>query len=138
MRLYDIRGRLIYKNVKPYLIDWEGKSASKGQFKVKRFFKQYWQRHLVYEEFPVYSSRLRVDFLNATRKLAIEYNGVQHNEFNPFFHKNRMNYFFSIKRDMKKAEWLEKNGFKLIELEEDDIPLLSPEYIREKFGVYIL
>lgn len=138
MRLYDIRGRLVYHNINKYLINWDGPSPSKLQKRVKDFLRPYWQRHLVYEELIVYGSRMRVDFFNATKKQAIEVNGSQHDSYNNFFHKNRMNYFMSIKRDVKKAEWLEKNGFKLIELEEDDIPFLSPEYIKEKFGVYIL
>jgi hypothetical protein len=138
MRLFNVRGKLVYKNVKPYLIDWDASCRSKIQKKVQDFFRQYWSKHLVYSEFPVYGSLMKVDLLNATKKIAVETQGVQHNEFNSHFHKNRMNYFFSIKRDVKKAEWLEKNGFKLIEIEEKDIPLLSPEYIRDKFEVYIL
>ena len=62
-----------------------------------------------------------MDYLNATKRIAIEVNGRQHSEFVPFFHKSRANYLESIKRDHKKAEWLEKNGFKLVEIEDGDI-----------------
>jgi very-short-patch-repair endonuclease len=82
---------------------------------------------------------MKVDILNATKKIAIEVNGPQHNSFNKFFHNNsRMSYLNSIKRDYQKREWLEKNNFKIIELEEQDIKKLSPEFIENTFGISIL
>ena len=43
----------------------------------------------------------------------------------------------SISRDVNKAEWLEKNGFELLELEEKDVKNLSIDYLKEEFGIYI-
>lgn len=130
MRLYNVKGKLQSKIVTRYLIDWEKKSRSKIQFKVKQFLKSYWENHVVYEEFPVYGTRMKVDILNATKKIAVEVNGRQHSSFNPFFHNNsRAKYLSSIKRDVKKAEWLEKNGFTLIEIEQDEVNQLSEEFI---------
>jgi hypothetical protein len=85
MRLLNIYGRLERKNVNKYLIKWDKPSRSKIQFEVKRFLKRYWQSCVVYEEFPVYGSRMKVDILNATKKIAIEVNGAQHSNFNKFF-----------------------------------------------------
>ena len=68
MRLYNIHGKLQSKNVSKKIIKWGAKSRSKLQFKVKQFFKKYWQDHIVYEEFPVYGTRLSVDIVNATKK----------------------------------------------------------------------
>ena len=130
MRLYNIHGKPQSRLVGRYLIDWGKKSRSKIQFKVKQFLKSYWQNHVVYEEFPVYGTRMKVDLLNATKKIAVEVNGRQHSAFNSFFHNNsRAKYLASIKRDVKKREWLEKNGFTLIEIEEEEVPLLSEEFI---------
>ena len=130
MGLYNIRGKLQSRLVSKYLIKWGKKSRSKIQFKVKQFLKSYWENHIVYEEFPVYGSRMKVDILNATKKIAVEVNGRQHSSFNAFFHKNsRQNYLNSIKRDCQKAEWLDKNGFTLIEIEEEEVSLLSEEFI---------
>lgn len=138
MRLYSTSGRLVNKNVNKYLIDWEKKSRSKIQFKVKQFLKEYWENHIVYEEFPVYGTRMKVDFLNATKKIAIEVNGKQHSSFNKFFHGNsRQKYLQSIKRDHKKFEWLQSNDFEVIEVEQDEVPLLSYEFIKEKFKIKI-
>ena len=73
---------------------------------------------------------MKVDILNATKKIAVEVNGRQHSSFNPFFHNNsRANYLASIKRDVQKREWLEKNGFTLIEIEENEIDQLSEDFI---------
>ena len=139
MRLLNTNGRLVNKNVKKYLINWDKPSRSNLQFKFKKFFQTYWKNHIVYEEFPVYGTMLKVDLLNATKKIAIEIQGDQHESFNKFFHDNsRLKYLESIKRDVKKEKWLEMNEFKFIELYEDDLKVLSPQYIEEKCGILII
>lgn len=113
--------------------------ASNFQFTIKQFLKTYWQYDIgVFEEFRIPGSKLRCDVLNTQRRLAVEASGAQHFEYTPFFHGgSEMNFLSSIKRDDKKRQWLELNGFSLIELVESDVPKLSPEYILEKFGVDI-
>ena len=136
MRLYNTHGRMQNRNVSKYLIDWNKKSRSKLQKRVKDFLKPFWKGHIVYEEFPVYGTRLKVDILNATTKIAVEVNGPQHSSFNKFFHGNsRAKYLASIKRDHEKQCWLEKNQYKLIELEESDIKDLSKEFIETTFKI---
>ena len=136
MRLYGFYGKLISKNVSQYLINWEGKSRSKIQFKTKQFLKPFWENSIVYEEFPVYQIRLKVDILNVSRKIAVEVNGKQHDKFNKFFHANsRVKFLESIKRDMVKREWLEKNGFLVIEIEEDEVKDLNEEFFIKKFNI---
>jgi very-short-patch-repair endonuclease len=136
MRLYDIKGRLRSKNVSKYLIDWNKKSRSKIQFTTKKFLETRWRKHIVFEEFPVYGTRMKVDILNATIKVAIEVQGNQHSSFNKFFHGNsRAKYLESIKRDVLKSEWLSKNNYKLIEVEENEIKLLSEDFFLKKFGL---
>ena len=134
MRLYNMQGRLQARKVSKYLIKWNKKSRSKIQFKVKQFLKNYWENQIVYEEFPVYGSRMTVDIVNATKRIAIEVQGRQHKEFNKFFHKTRGNYLESIKRDHLKRQWLEKNNFKLIEIEEEEVNKLSKTFFK-KLGV---
>jgi hypothetical protein len=139
MRLLNINGSLVNKNVRKYLVDWESKSRSKLQFKFKQFLFPYWKNHIVYEEFPVYGSMLKVDILNATKKIAVEIQGKQHESFNEFFHgHSRFKYLQSIKRDVKKERWLELNEFKFLELYESDLKNLSPQYIEEKCGISII
>jgi hypothetical protein len=136
MRLKNTFGKLVYKNVSKHIIDWEGKSRSLLQFKTKQFLKPYWCGQIVYEEFPVYGTKMKVDILNATKKIAIEVNGPQHNSFNKFFHQNSPErYLKSIKRDYSKRQWLELNDFTLIEIEEEEIELLSENFFFKKFNV---
>ena len=138
MRLYNIYGKLVNNNVVKYKVDWDKPCRSKLQFNVKSFFKDYWSGHICYEEFPVFGSRLKVDLINFTRKIAVEVQGEQHNEFNKFFHNNsRDKYLESIQRDMKKIQWLEMNEFKVLEVTKEDLPELSRKYIFDTFGVDI-
>tara|TARA_Y100000593_G_C4081424_1_gene224050 strand:- start:11 stop:427 length:417 start_codon:yes stop_codon:yes gene_type:complete len=138
MRLFNTNGKLVYKNVNKKKINWLGKSRSKLQKSVKLFLKEHWENHIVYEEFPVYGTRLSVDILNATKKIAIEVNGRQHDDYVKFFHGSRNGYLQSIKRDVKKAQWLELNKFTLIEITREDAEQLSLDYIKETFGISIV
>ena len=139
MRLYNIRGKLQSRSVTKYLIKWDKKSRSKLQFNVKQFFKQHWENHVVYEEFPVYGTRLKVDIVNVTKKIAVEVNGPQHDNFNKFFHGNsRAKYLESIKRDVQKREWLELNNFIIMEIYEEDLKDLSLKYLKDLYNVSIV
>ena len=138
MRLYNVYGKLQSKKVSKYLIDWDKKSKSNIQFETKQFLKVFWQNHIVYEELPVYGTKLKVDFINATKKIAIEVNGVQHSQFNKFFHNNsRAKYLESIKRDVKKREWLELNNFKIVEIEQNEVKDLSKEWFKKEFDIIL-
>lgn len=138
MKLLNVYGKAVSKNVSNCLIDWEGPSRSKIQFKTKQFLKAFWKNHIVYEEFPVYGSLLKVDILNVTRKIAVEVHGPQHSSFNKFFHSDsRLNYLKSIKRDVQKEKWLVSNGFSLIEIYHDEIDDLSAAFISKKFNINI-
>ncbi len=120
------------RNAKSYIINWDKKSRSKFQFDVKKFLKKYWQEDVVFEEVKVVGTRLTLDFLNATKKVAIEVQGHQHFSYVKFFHGNRINYLNQIKRDYKKIEFCELNGIKLVEIYPKDE--LSKDLF-ERFGV---
>ena len=135
MRLLNVKGRLVVKNVSRFIIKWDGKSKSNLQFEVKKFFKPFWKGCIVYEEFPVYGTLLKVDILNATLKIAIEVNGPQHSQFHYFHGGNPMEYLKAVKLDIQKVEWLEQNNFKLIEINWDEVPLLTKEFVKQKFAI---
>ena len=138
MKLYDIKGRLVNKSVTKYRINWEADCRSKFQYEVKQFFKTFWYGQICYEEFPVYGTRMKVDLINMTKRIAVESHGAQHESFNKFFHNNsRANYLRSITRDYDKVVWLENNDFKVLEIFEEDLASLSKKYLMEKFGVSI-
>jgi len=138
MRLYDVSGKLTFKNVKAYKIEWDAKSRSIIQFKVKQYLKHYWQSHVVYEEFPVYGTRLKCDIINMTLKICVEVDGAQHESFNKFFHNNsRAAYLGSIKRDIAKEKWLDLNSFKLIRIYQNEVDHLSNEFFKSKFDLVL-
>lgn len=138
MRLLNIYGKSVNKNVAKYLVNWDKPCRSKIQLQVKKFFEKYWVNHMCYEEFPVFGSRLKVDLVNMTKKIAVEVQGEQHDSFNKFFHKNkRSNYLSSIIRDQQKYEWLQVNSFKVLEIKKEDMPHLSKTYIKHSFGIDI-
>ena len=138
MKLYDIKGRLINKSVTKYRIKWDGECRSNFQYEVKQFFKKFWYGQICYEEFPVYGTRMKVDLINMTKRIAVEVQGAQHEQFNKFFHNNsRANYLKSITRDHDKIVWLENNNFKILEIFEADLASLSKEYIFDKFEISI-
>jgi|TARA_R100001163_G_scaffold56320_1_gene44006 hypothetical protein len=138
VKLYDIKGRLVNKSVTKYRIKWDAECRSNFQYEVKQFFKTYWYGQICYEEFPVYGTRMKVDLINMTKRIAVEVQGAQHEEFNKFFHNNsRANYLKSITRDHDKIVWLENNNFKILEIFEADLASLSKEYIFDKFEISI-
>lgn len=135
MQLFNFRGKIVKKDVFKYLIDWEKESCSKFQSNVKKFLKNHWINHVVFEEFPVFGTRMRVDFFNATKFIAIEAHGDQHNQYNKFFYNNDTSFAKSIIRDNHKIQWLKLNNIKLIEIYQSEIDLLSVEYIYEKYKI---
>lgn len=137
MRLYNVNGRLQSRNVSRYLIDWDGKCRSKIQSRVKQFLKKFWENHVVYEEFPVFGTRLKVDLVNATKYIAIEVQGQQHTSYSKFFHGSRTGYWKSIKRDVQKENWLVSNNFRLIEINYDEIDTLSKAFFKKQFNVIL-
>jgi len=107
--------------INKYLIKWNAKSRSKFQKSVKDFLKPYWNRHVVFEEFPVAGTRMTLDFYNANKKIAVEVQGAQHTKHVPFFHgKYKNNYLMQLKRDNLKYDFCELNDIKLVEIYETD------------------
>lgn len=135
MRFKNIFGRDINKSINKYLIKWSDPCRSKVQFKVKKFFETYWQTHVVVEEFPVFGTRMKCDLINLTKKIAVETHGMQHDKFVKHFHRTRTGFKKSVKRDLQKYEWLENNGFTVIEIFENEIKDLNEEWLKEKFDL---
>lgn len=138
MRLLNIHGRLVSKNISRYTINWESACRSKIQFSVKQFLKPYWRNHFVYEEVPVFGTLLKVDIINFSRMIAVEIQGQQHTSFNKHFHNNsRETYRRSIIRDVKKEKWLEINNIKLVEVHWNEVEDLSASFFKEKYNIVL-
>lgn len=135
MRLYSTNGELVKKNVTKFLIKWDEKSRSIAQANVKKFLFPYWKNNIVYEEFPVYGSQLKVDILNATSKIAIEVHGPQHENFHYFHGNSRAKFLKGIKNDEIKSQWLLRNEFRQIIIYTEEIQDLSERFFKDKFNI---
>ncbi len=122
------------KNIRKYLIKWDDKSRSKIQFNTKQFLKEYWQSHVVFEEFPVAGTRLKFDFYNANKRTAVEVHGAQHTKFVRFFHGRKSNFVKQLRRDQQKIDFCELNDIKLVEIFDGD---KVTKKTFEKCGVYL-
>lgn len=137
MKIKDIFGRERSLNLKKYRIDWQKKSASIIQSKVKAFLYPYWATHIVFEEFRIPSCLFRIDILNLTKRIAVEIDGNQHDKFTPFFHGNRSGFEQAIKKDHQKMTWLEKNNIKLVRVKRNEVDKLTLEFF-ERFDANII
>ena len=117
MTFLDLKGRKKNLNIRKYLVDWNGKTRSKGETALKTFLYPYWRSDIVLQEMPLVGSRMRFDMVNVSKKIVIEVQGCQHNKFVKHFHGTRVGKFLGqIKRDISKHEWCEINDFTLVEV----------------------
>lgn len=65
---------------------------------------------------PVTGQKLEIDCYNEELKLGVEYNGRQHEEFIPFFHRHKGNFRQQRYRDELKKLMCQKQGITLISI----------------------
>lgn len=61
-------------------------------------------------------NNLELDCYNDDLKLAVEYNGIQHYKYVPYFHKTKDSFHNQKYRDYVKRDLCKKNGIVLIEV----------------------
>jgi len=126
-------------NARKYAIDWEKDGASKLERRFKELIRPYWKNQIVLFQARIPGSLLRLDFLNLNKKILVEIDGPQHDEFNKFFHNNSRNeYMRHIQRDFKKEDWCKKNDITVIRLDSSDLENFSPSYVLDKYGISIV
>lgn len=139
MRFKKKDGKDINVNITKYQINWDKKCRSKIQFEVKQFLRTFWRNHYCLEEFRIPGSLMTIDLVNITKKIAIETSGLQHIQYNKFFHKgNRTNFRLQMERDVDKEDWCIKNNLILIEIFPKDIKDLSRNWFIEKYKIDII
>ena len=91
---------------------------------------------------PVTGGRfnLELDCFNPSYRLAVEYSGIQHYKFTPYFHKNKESFLNQKYRDDMKARICRENGINLIvvpyTVKEEKIPSFLLQELR-KYGYKI-
>lgn len=124
--------------VSKYKIIWD-KAPSKGQLKLQQFLYPFWKNCIVLKEMFIPGTKWRFDIVNCNKKIIVEYSPLSHhNNYNKFFHKSRIGYIRSLKSDLDKFEWAVDNGFKVLEINEDDLEHLSYEFVLNKFNISLI
>jgi hypothetical protein len=75
---------------------------------------------------------LELDCYNEELKLALEYNGVQHYKYVPYFHKNKESFLNQKYRDEMKRVKCRENGVALIEVPYDIKHQNLEDYVRKE------
>lgn len=100
-----------------YPVRTKKNSRSAGQYNLGRQIRAvYGQNVVLLEEFPVPDERLFLDFFMPQHKLAFEFQGEQHDAFNPFFHGSKAGFARSKERDARKRSWCDLNSICLVEV----------------------
>lgn len=132
--------KLININISRYRIDWK-RVVSKPQFKFKKFVYPYWKHDVVLEEFVIpKSGNKRVDLFNVNKGLIVEVSPQSvHFQYNEFMHGSKMGYLKKIHSDLDKMRWAESNGWKVLEVLDEDLEddNLNRDFFLEKYGVLI-
>lgn len=134
--LKKLNGKPITIYPKRFRVKWDKVVGSKFQFEVKQFFREFWEKDSVFEEFVI-QDRLRFDLVNLDKKIVVEAHGDQHISFNNHFYKNEKKWKEALFRDVKKEAWVSLNGFKLVEIYPKNLPL-DEFWIEDMFGLEVL
>ena len=118
MKFFDLDNNEIGKNIQKYKLDRRKKSASKGQKLLGEKLIELFPNITIYTEVPCFGTKMRLDFFIPDLNLCCEFNGKQHEEFNPFFHGSKRRFLESQQRDNEKAEWCKINGLRLLVITE--------------------
>lgn len=104
----------------------KGKGApkdSKGEVECRRVLEQIFQKNFPKHRPDILNNpvtggnhNLELDCYCPELRLAVEYNGVQHYKFVPYFHKNKEAFMNQKYRDELKRRMCRDNGINLIEV----------------------
>jgi len=103
-----------------YLVGYQPKNndnrpRSQFHLNMRELLRELFSGEKILEEVPLPGTNgLHSDFYLPLRKLMIEVQGRQHNEFVEHFHGNEQGFIASQKRDNNKRCWCELNGITLI------------------------
>lgn len=109
MKLKDINGRETSINHK----NSDAPYKSNIQAECGAIIQDFFPFENLWKEFTIPGSRLSIDFLLPRRKLVVEVDGRQHDEYVAHFHGHpgKKGFAESKKRDTMKEQWCSENGF---------------------------
>ena len=111
----------------------KGESICKAYLQ-RRFNKPFTNQRPKYMFNSVTGKALELDCYNKDLGLAVEYNGKQHYEYTPYFHKSRADFQNQCYRDKMKRDICKKLGIRLIEVpykvKAEDIPNFLEDHLK--------
>lgn len=97
------------------------KTDSKGELECRRVLQEIFKKpfekcrpHFLNNPVTGGSYNLELDCYDDEYKIAVEYNGIQHYKFSPYFHKNNEAFLNQKYRDELKKRMCKDNGIMLI------------------------
>lgn len=134
MKFQTLTGRIKDVNINKLLIDWDGDFGSDFEAEVADYLYPFWKNDVVVTQLKVAGTKLTIDFFNVTRRIAIEVQGRQHQEYVPFLSGSRSGYLSQIKRDMMKSDFCAINKIKLVEILPEDMPL-NKSFFKTRYDI---
>ena len=126
---------LVNVNVFNYKLNFDKIQGSRPEVAVKKFLKPFWSNDLVLEEFMIPGSRLRIDIVNINKMIVCEVSPASTHSFNKFFHGNRATFFLRLRAEMDKENWCINNGFKYVDLGDEELANLTQKMFKEKYNI---
>lgn len=118
---YDIENILI--NTNRLKLNQNRKGESKGETECKRVLEKIFNKpfnkvrpDFLRNQVTGNTNNLEIDCFNDELKIGLEYNGRQHYDFIPFFHRNKETFYNQKYRDELKRIKCRDNGILLIEV----------------------
>lgn len=119
MKFRDLDGQIHGIDITPFKRARANKSA--GAVTLRSKIEEMFPLFEILEEFPCVGTRLRLDFFLPRLMLAFEFDGHQHEEFVPHFHRTRHGFSKSQDNDNDKELWCDINSIRLIRVTVEDL-----------------
>lgn len=113
MQIIDLQGKSHKINIRPSKNEMRNEAAcrSKLQYQTGQYLREKYPFDPILEDYLLVGYYF--DFFLPKRKMAVEIQGIQHDEFVPFFHKTKAKFKEAQIRDAAKQQLCDINGIKL-------------------------
>lgn len=117
MKVTDLNGNIVNWPPKGHIVNAnDSRPRSQGHILARAILVELFPFDVVLEEVKLPGTNLFFDFVIVSRRLIVEVDGEQHDNFSSFFHGDKEEFVKSKQRDSLKEEWSICNNFKLVRL----------------------
>ena len=101
--------------------------GSEPQRLLYSYLKELYPTQTIHYEFLIDELNQRIDIYLPYLGIAIEFDGIQHSEYTPFFHKDYSDFNLGKLLDRKKSDFLIERGIKLVRIPHNKMVKSSQE-----------